>query len=234
MPNSTNISQNQFYQAYDRKQQGTVLKAKHIRQFSKDFVEASDYRSGMSVLELGCGNGLFLRFLAHLGVDDFIGVDGDPRIMEELPDELTSFVHISDFADYFSSEAAGRQFDRIVLFDVLEHFTPEDAVILLKSVSKMLGDDGRIVIRVPNMSSPLALAVQYNDVTHRTAFSPGSIRQVASVAGLIPDTIRAQAYTSRYKEIRERVFTSVVSWFLAMPPVIWSPNMIAVLKKEAD
>ena len=186
----------------------------------------------MSVLELGCGNGLFLRFLENLGVDDFIGVDGDPRIMEEIPVELTSSVRIADFADYFSSEAADRQFDRIVLFDVLEHFTPEDAVILLKSVFKMLSADGRVVIRVPNMASPLALGVQYNDVTHRTAYSPGSVRQVASVAGLIPVIFRAQAYTSRYREIRESVFTSVVSWFLAMPPIIWSPNMIAVLKKD--
>ena len=62
----TNISKNEFYQAYERKGQGTVLKAKHIRQFHKDFVEASEYKPEMSVLELGCGNGLFLRFLAHL------------------------------------------------------------------------------------------------------------------------------------------------------------------------
>ncbi|MBT6096733.1 MAG: class I SAM-dependent methyltransferase [Rhodospirillaceae bacterium] len=234
MSNSTNINQNQFYQAYDRKQQGTVLKAKHIRQFRKDFIEASGYCNGMSVLELGCGNGLFLRFLAYLGVENFIGVDGDSRIMEEIPVELASTVRISDFADYFSNEAPERPFDRIVLFDVLEHFTPEDAAILLKSASEILSPDGRIVIRVPNMASPLALGVQYNDVTHRTAFSPGSIRQVASVAGLAPETFRAQAYTSRYREIRERAFTSVISWFLAMPPMIWSPNMIAVLKKDGD
>lgn len=97
----------------------------------------------------------------------------------------------------------------------------------------MLGPEGRVIIRVPNMASPLALAVQYNDVTHRTAFSAGSIRQVASIAGLVPVAFRAQAYTSLYKEVRERIFTSVVSWFLAMPPTIWSPNMIAVLKKDA-
>lgn len=232
MTEKTTISTDQFYQAYNRKQQGINLKAKHIRQFRIDFVEASGFRREMSVLELGCGNGLFLRFLAHLGVERFVGVDGDPRIMEEIPGELTSSVRISDFANFFAAEAGSSQFDRIVLFDVLEHFSAEDAVVLLKSATKLLSPDGRVVIRVPNMASPLALGVQYNDVTHRTAFSPGSIRQVASVAGLVPEIIQAQAYTSRYKEIRERFFTSVISWFLAMPPTIWSPNMIAVLKKE--
>ena len=229
----TNISKNEFYQAYERKGQGTVLKAKHIRQFHKDFVEASEYKPEMSVLELGCGNGLFLRFLAHLGVDDFVGVDGDPRIIDELPAELVSIVQISDFADFFASKTTPRKFDRIVLFDVLEHFTPEDAVILLQSVSHLLTIDGRVVVRVPNMSSPLALGVQYNDVTHRTAFTPGSIRQVASVAGLNTVVVCSQAYTSWYREIRERILTSVVSWFLAMPPIMWSPNMIVVLKSNA-
>lgn len=231
---STSVSKNQFYRAYDRKQQGIVLKAKHIRQFQKDFVEASSFCAGMSVLELGCGNGLFLRFLKKIGVEDFIGVDGDPRIMEEVSEELVAYVRIADFAHYFSTEAMDRQFDRIVLFDVLGHFTPEDAVELLKSVSEALSPNGRVVIRVPNMASPLALAVQYNDVTHQTAFSTGSLRQVASLAGLIPETFKAQAYSSRYKETRERALTSVISWFLAMPPMIWSPNMIAVLKKDVD
>jgi cyclopropane fatty-acyl-phospholipid synthase-like methyltransferase len=228
----TNISQHPFYQAYNRKSQGVNLKGKHIRQFRKDFIEASNYRSGMSVLELGCGNGLFLRFLTNQGVKDFIGVDGDPRIIEEIPTELVPFIHIYDFDDFFISEVANRRVDGLVLFDVLEHFTPNDAASLLKSVSNLLSKDGRIVIRVPNMASPLALGVQYNDVTHQTAFSPGSIRQVASVAELETVAFQAQAYSSRYKEIRERIFTTVVSWFLATPPTIWSPNLIAILKKK--
>ncbi len=234
MPNSTRISQNQFYQAYDRKRQGTVLKNKHIRQFRKDFIEASSYRSGMSVLELGCGNGLFLRFLAKQGVSDFMGVDGDPRILDELPQEMAAAVQIVDFDDFFGSEAGNRKFDRVVLFDVLEHFNPEDAVELLKSVSGVLNDGGRVVVRVPNMSSPLAMGVQHNDVTHQTAFSPGSVRQVAQIAGLVPETFQAQAYTSRYKEVREGIFTTIASWFIAMPPEIWSPNLIAVLKKDGS
>ncbi len=232
MEKPTSVSRSAFYKAYDRKGQGTVLKAKHIRQFRKDFVEASNFSMKMSVLELGCGNGLFLSFLAHLGTEEFLGVDGDPRVLDELPADLASSVRILDFADFFSSDLASSKFDRVVLFDVLEHFTPDEASALLRSVRDVMSDDGLVVIRVPNMASPLALGVQYNDVTHKTAFSPGSLRQVASVAGLVPTIFRAQAYTSKYREMRERALTSVVSWFLAMPPTIWSPNMIAVLKKE--
>ena len=114
MINTTKINDNVFYQAYDRAGQGTILKAKHVRQFFKDFVESSDFRPEMSVLELGCGNGLFLRYLSKLGVEEFMGVDGDPRILEELPSNLVSVVHISDFTDFFVSDMANQQFDRVV------------------------------------------------------------------------------------------------------------------------
>lgn len=50
MTEPTKISQSAFYQAYDRHGQGTVLKAKHIRQFRKDFVESSKFDAAMSVL----------------------------------------------------------------------------------------------------------------------------------------------------------------------------------------
>ena len=62
------IRENEFYGAYDRRGQGCLLKRKHIRQFGKDFVASSGFAPTMSVLELGCGNGLFLRYLDHLGV----------------------------------------------------------------------------------------------------------------------------------------------------------------------
>ena len=232
MNNSSDVSQNAFYQAYDRRGQGTVLKTKHIRQFRNDFVRSAGFSSHMSVLELGCGNGLFLKFLKHEGVRDFLGVDGDARVKGEMPEDIAAHVQIDNFADFFAA-CKDRTFDRIVLFDVLEHFAPEDAVALLSDIRRLLADDGRVVLRVPNMSSPLGLAVQYNDMTHLSAFTPGSLRQVASLAGFDAVSFGPQAYTSAFREFRERLLTRVLSWFLAMPPQIWSPNFIAVLKKTA-
>lgn len=70
------------------------------------------------------------------------------------------------------------------MFDVLEHFTAEGAVDLLRKVESVLSPGGKIVVRVPNMSSPLALPMQYNDVTHLSAFTPGSLSQIGRSAGL--------------------------------------------------
>lgn len=226
------ISKNDFYGAYERSGQGCVLKGKHIRQFNKDFVVASGFSSHMSVLELGCGNGLFLRFLNHICVKEFIGVDGDPRVLGEMPDGLSGHVHISDFSDFFISRAPEDTFDRVVMFDVLEHFSPGDGASLLRSIAQLLAPGGKVVIRTPNMASPWGLGVQYNDVTHRACYTPGSLRQVAKVAGFRLASAVPQAYGSRYRELREQMLTGVLSWFLAAPPQIWSPNFIAVLEKD--
>jgi cyclopropane fatty-acyl-phospholipid synthase-like methyltransferase len=226
----TSVDGNLFYQAYDRHGEGTVLKKKHVRQYRKDFIQASAFMPGMSVLELGCGNGLFLKYLNHIGVADFVGVDGDGRVLGEIPPDLAAHVTIADFDDFFRALPAERRFDRVVLFDVLEHFGTDDAVALLAKIASVLKPQGRVVIRVPNLASPFGLGMYFNDVTHRSAFSPGSIRQVARAAGYETVAVVPQAYSTTFKEVRERVFTKTVSWFLAAPPAIWSANMIAVLQ----
>ncbi|MBF0095031.1 MAG: class I SAM-dependent methyltransferase [Alphaproteobacteria bacterium] len=228
----TSVSENEFYGAYDRGGQGCVLKKKHIRQFDRDFVRSSGFVPSMSVLELGCGNGLFLRYLDHLGVSRFVGVDGDPRVMGEMPPDLASHVRIADFSAFFSGHSPGETFDRVAMFDVLEHFTAEDGADLLRGLAPLLAPGGRVVIRTPNMASPWGLGVQYNDVTHRTCYTPGSLSQVAKVAGFRLLAVHPQAYGSWGREFRERLLTGVMSSFLAAPPHIWTPNLIGVLERD--
>jgi 2-polyprenyl-3-methyl-5-hydroxy-6-metoxy-1,4-benzoquinol methylase len=228
----TSVDADPFYQVSERQGEGTVLKKKHIRQYRKDFVEASAFTPGMSVLELGCGNGLFLKFLKHIGVVDFLGVDGDSRVREDMPPELARHLAIADFETFFHDDAAGRRFDRIVLFDVLEHFTLDDAIAMLVRIGDLLAPGGRVVIRVPNMASPFALSIHFGDITHRAAFTPASIRQAARVANYETLAVLPQSHSTAFKEIRERILTRAIGWFLAAPPTLWTSNMIAVLQRR--
>ena len=234
MTDPTSIDADPFYQSYERRGEGVKLKRKHVRQFQKDFVEAAAARPEMSILELGCGNGLFLSFLRQWGAKDVVGVDGDRRVLGEMPPEIAVQVTIADFRAYFAATTGQRRFDRVVMFDVFEHFSPLEGVALLKNIAPLLAPGGRIVIRVPNMASPFALSVQFNDVTHRNAYTPGSLRQVAQAAGCKPLAFRPQAYGTWTKEVRERMLTGVLSWFLSSPPMFWTPNLIAVLTREGD
>ena len=71
-----------FYQVYDRHR--TYVKAevrpKHIRRFNKQVWEPAQMMRSSSVLELGCGVGLFLAYLEAKGIKNFTGIDSDPKI----------------------------------------------------------------------------------------------------------------------------------------------------------
>src|SRR5690606_33806884 len=123
------------------------------------------------------------------------------RVLDEIPDAIATKVQVCDFDSYFRSVSSNDKFDRVVMFDVLEHFSAHEATKLFIDIKEILKESGRIVVRVPNMTSPFALGIQYNDVTHRTAFTPGSLRQVASAAGLILESVRGQAYSTFIREV---------------------------------
>ncbi|MFQ5766048.1 MAG: class I SAM-dependent methyltransferase, partial [Rhodospirillales bacterium] len=56
------------------------LGAKHIRQFDREFLAFTEADSGMSVLDVGCGAGLFLQYLKHRGFRDAVGIDYDENM----------------------------------------------------------------------------------------------------------------------------------------------------------
>ncbi|MBT3358032.1 MAG: hypothetical protein HN403_00210 [Rhodospirillales bacterium] len=68
-----------FYRVYDahRTYVPAVVRPKHMRNFDEQFWRPAQVEPGHSVLELGCGTGLFLAYLQAKGISDFSGVDAD-------------------------------------------------------------------------------------------------------------------------------------------------------------
>ena len=114
-----------FYEGYRRDYNLVHLQKKHVRQFDHEFARASAFSPDMSVLELGCGNGLFLQYLEQKGVKDFLGIDKDPELRKCMPDSVANRFRTGDFWTFLSESKEHRRFDRVVLFDVLEHFPAE-------------------------------------------------------------------------------------------------------------
>ncbi len=81
-----------------------------------------------SVLDLGCGSGLYPKLYAHLGVTDILGVDG-----------LELAATILDDSNYQKADLqvpfdAGRKFDLVVCLEVVEHIDPKATAILFDSI----------------------------------------------------------------------------------------------------
>jgi len=206
------------------------LKSKHLRQFDREFWAPSACTKSMSVLEIGCGTGLFLAYPREKGVSEFLGIDRDSHLRGYLPQGLEDHFIEGDIQTFLEAENEGRHFDRIALFDVLEHFTPIEGLGLLTGLKKILRPGGRVIIRVPNVSSPWGLQYQYGDLTHRTAFTPESLRQLAQSAGFDCLVCLPQRQRHFWQNLCEDGFQWLLRRILSTSPEIWSAKFIAVIK----
>lgn len=224
-----------FYAAWadHRTYAPAVLKAKHRRQFNQQVWGPARCGPAMSFLEIGCGTGLFLAYLKDKGVTDFVGVDPEPRVLEAMPSDLKERVRTTT-AESFLSENGGRVFDRVVLLDVLEHFSPYEGVALLESLGALLAPGGRVVVRVPNVSSPLGLRHQYGDLTHKAAYTPDSLAQVAVAAELEIETCLPVRRGNALRRWVRRGAETVLNGILGDGPEIWTAVFIGVLRRPGD
>lgn len=223
-----------FYGVYPefRHREPPILKDKHIRQYDEEFWTPSGCRADMAVLEIGSGAGLFLAYLERKGIADFMGLDLDASVLEGLPESLKGRLRIGNVWTFLEGGADGRTFDRIALFDVLEHFTPSEGVRLLKALDRIMRPGGRIVVRVPNAGSPWGLQYQHHDLTHKAAYNDGSIRQLALAAGLDCLAALPQKRKRGLRRHTEDAFHWLLSRILTEAPGIWSANFLAVLGRR--
>lgn len=93
---------------------------------------------GKRLLDIGCGDGSFIRYMKLNGFE----VAGT----EINPDQ--SLFHDLSVLNGIESLAASNQFDCITMWHTLEHMP--DIRYMLGYVYRLLADDGRLIIAVPN------------------------------------------------------------------------------------
>ena len=221
-----------FYATYSgHKAYGTpTLSAKNVCRFDREFWYPAQCSPALSVLEVGCGTGQFLLYLKEKGVGDFLGIDRDEALAAHVPAAVAENFRAEDVRRFLNENTNGRTFDRVVMFDVLEHFTPEEGVRLLKSLAGVLAPGGKVLVRVPNMASPWGAIYQYGDLTHRAAYTPDSMRQLARAAGFGCVRCYAQVRGSRSRRFLDGGFHAILGKVLMTPPEIWSANFHALLE----
>ena len=101
--------------------------------------------SGKSILEVGCGNGLFLASVAKLlSHKELVGIDISAPV---LPGEQDGIRFIrADIIDFALEE----KFDVVYSEHVIEHIAPADLTAHLNSITRVLKEDGTLIICAPN------------------------------------------------------------------------------------
>ena len=134
------------------------------------------------IIDLGCGHGAFLYFLARAGYTRISGVDTS---LEQI--ELARRIGIPDAelgeVTEFLARRRSSSCDAVILMDVVEHFAPDELLELLDSVYRVLARGGTCLIHMPNAEGLYGMRVRYGDFTHETAFTPRSASQILHAIG---------------------------------------------------
>jgi len=111
--------------------------------------ELSKAVEGRRLLEIGCGQGAFLKVARTQGWD-VAGLDSAPENIHALQREGIRGI-LSDFLDYAPAE----RYDAVVLWDLIEH--PRDPALFVRKAGELLREGGVILVATPHDPNFLSL-----------------------------------------------------------------------------
>lgn len=119
--------------------------------------ELASVEPGMRILDVGCGRGEIIRHCARLGADAY-GIDYAPvavRMTRDLIADEDAEVKPGQMgvarADAKRLPFPSGVFDRVLLFDVVEHLYPWELQEALAEIRRVLNPDGRLIVHTaPN------------------------------------------------------------------------------------
>jgi SAM-dependent methyltransferase len=161
---------------------------------------------GKSLLDVGAGAGTL--------VDHVRGLLARVAVVEPMA-LFRQLLAEQGYETYEYAEHAleqGARFDLVTSFQVLEHV--EDPLALLRTMRRLLADDGKLVLTTPNKQdllmqlSPELFAPFFYRTAHRWYFDASSLERCAARAGfrgVEVSTVHRQGLYNAFGWLRERV-----------------------------
>lgn len=133
------------------------------------------------ILDFGCGFGQLIEALHRHGFAHVAGADISAIAIRHLLQKGLDGHDLAYESDFFDTYAA--QFDFIIMSHVLEHIPKTEMTAMLVKIRSLLRDGGQLLIMVPNAQSNTHGYWAYEDFTHTTLFTSGSLLYVLHAAG---------------------------------------------------
>lgn len=146
-----------FLTACEGYEEWLASEGQHLSRRLASAFQVASVGPGMAVLDIGCGRGEIVRHCARLGAN-VCGIDYAPvavrmtrdliRAERDEPPPGQMGVCLAD-AKYLPFP--GEYFDRVLMFDVVEHLYPWELHQALMEVRRVLKPDGRLIVHTaPN------------------------------------------------------------------------------------
>jgi predicted TPR repeat methyltransferase len=170
-------------------------------QIPKHIIELLPPDKNADILDIGCGFGSLIREIKKQGYISVKGIDISEQAIEFASKQNLNVENasIKEFA-----ERSEKKFEIVIMSHVLEHINKSEIIDTLKLISeKILKENGKFCLMVPNAQSNTGSYWAYEDFTHTTLFTTGSLFYVLKAAGfnkikfLDPDGIENSIGISR-------------------------------------
>lgn len=132
---------------------------------------ASLVRPGEMVVDIGCGEGVFLELVRERGATG-VGIELDPA-KAEIAEAKGFQIHRGYAQDL---DWPWDEVDFVSMIHIVEHLPPEDAVAVMARAYHALSETGRMFLLTPNISNPVVQTNFWLDVTHVRPY-PGLLLQ---------------------------------------------------------
>jgi ubiquinone/menaquinone biosynthesis C-methylase UbiE len=209
---STLYTEEYFLTACEGYDEFISTEGKNLSRRLRDALMHAAIEPGMNVLDVGCGRGEIIRHCAALGANTF-GIDYAAVAVSMSQDIINGTSDLSGktgvaLADAKKLPFPTGKFDRVLLFDVVEHLYPWELHEALREIHRVLKPDGRLVVHTaPNIwydkyaypvvrtfrtllgqgkdypANPRAFLVDVNQDVHVNEQSLLSMRQALAKAG---------------------------------------------------
>jgi 2-polyprenyl-3-methyl-5-hydroxy-6-metoxy-1,4-benzoquinol methylase len=170
-----------LYLQYVADHQGVLPEAANRPRMAQDVLAHLPAPRDTRILDVGCGQGMLVRFLLGQGYSEVRGIDVSAEQVALAHDLGTPAVEVGDlFA--FSADNPGA-FDAVVALDVVEHFDRADVQDVFSALGRLLRPGGMLILRTPNGGSPYSGRYQFSDLTHGVIYTDRSLEQVCAATG---------------------------------------------------
>ncbi len=142
--------------------------------FIKDFIP-----NNSRVLEVGSGWGTLLKVIKDNTTSSVVGIEISDLASRVAREYYGLQIYNCTFEEYLPKSESN--FNLIILNHVLEHFP--DPLSVLRSVSSILDNGGKLFIAVPNIFTPDEPLDRYFRIEHCYYFSPLTLENMLDKAG---------------------------------------------------
>jgi SAM-dependent methyltransferase len=134
------------------------------------------------ILDIGCGLGQNIKAIKELSYNNVFGVDIDVKTVEFCKQQNLAVLLIDDLLTFLKNNKT--KYDLIIMTHLIEHLNKDEVIPILSEIyENTLNSGGVVLIATPNAQSLIGSYWAYEDFTHRTIFTSGSLYYVLFMAG---------------------------------------------------